>query len=160
MAPDLLKLPAPVVSSVDIARLTRELEAFEDYMGQARARKTATKQTPPRTSRLLEELVGANSLNLLQDGDRARLAKFLKSLESAPMVHISFATDPSAAFTEKIVSWFRANIHPTMLVQVGLQPNIAAGCIVRTNNKVFDFSLRQNFVEKQQMLIDAIGGGA
>jgi F0F1-type ATP synthase delta subunit len=160
MAPEVLKLPAPVVSSVDVARLSRELEAFEAYIEQARARKPEAKQTPPRTSRLLDELVGTNGLNLLQATDRAKLAAFLKALESAPNVHISFASDPSAAFTEKIVSWFRINIHPNMLVHVGLQPNIAAGCIVRTNNKVFDFSLRQNFAEKQQMLIDAIGGKA
>ncbi|HKR81553.1 MAG TPA: hypothetical protein VJR27_00975 [Candidatus Saccharimonadales bacterium] len=158
MALEVLKLPAPVVSGVDVARLSRELEAFEDYMEQARARKTADKLAPPRTSRLLDELTRSNGLNLLQSADRARLKAFLTSLVGAPTVHISFASDPSAAFTEKIVTWFRTNIHPHTLVQVGLQPNIAAGCIVRTQNKVFDFSLRQNFAEKQQMLIQAIGG--
>ena len=73
-------------------------------------------------------------------------------------MHISFAADPSASFTEKIVAWFRENIHPNILVQIGLQPNIAAGCVVRTANKIFDFSLRENFNQSQQSLIDAIGG--
>ncbi|SRR6266568_7771008 len=157
MARDLLQLPPAVVSLVDINRLSRELEAFEEYMEQVQARKGGTAVTPPRTSRLLDELARANQLNLLQDADRARLKLFLDSLASAPTIHISFATDPSAAFTEKVVLWLRANINPHMLLQVGLQPNIAAGCIVRTSNKVFDFSLRENFAQKRALLVEAVG---
>ena len=159
MAREILQLPASVVSGVDISRLSRELEAFEEYMEQARVRqRTGKTLTPPRTSRLLDELARANQLNLLQDADRERLKLFLDSLDGAPTIHISFSADPSAAFTEKIVLWLRTNIHPHVLVQVGLQPNIAAGCIVRTPNKVFDFSLRENFNQKRQLLVDAIGG--
>lgn len=160
MAREVLGLPASVVGLVDINRLSRELEAFEDYMEQAHARKGGEKLAPPRTSRLLDQLVNANQLNLLQDDDRLRLKDFLGSLKTAPTVHISFASDPSAVFTEKIVTWLRANIHPNVLVQVGLQPNIAAGCIVRTENKVFDFSLRENFNQKWQLLVDAVSGDA
>jgi len=154
---DLLQLPPAVVSLVDVSRLLRELEAFEEYMEQAQARKSGAAVTPPRTSRLLDELARANQLNLLQDADRARLKLFLDSLADAPTIHISFATDPSAAFTEKVVLWLRANINPHILLQVGLQPNIAAGCMVRTANKVFDFSLRENFAQKRALLVEAVG---
>ena len=157
MAREVLVLPPPVVSLVDVHRLSRELEAFEDYMRQAQVRKSGSPVTPPRTSRLLDELARANQLNILQDADRERLTAFLGSLADAPSIHISFAADPSAAFTEKIVLWLRANIHPQILLQVGLQPNIAAGCVVRTANKVFDFSLRENFTDKRGLLIEAIG---
>lgn len=153
-----VQLPASIVSTMDVGRLSRELEAFEDYIEQARARKGGTALTPPRTSRLLDELTTTNNCNLLQDSDRERLETFLKSLEAAPVVHISFAVDPSAAFTEKLVRWLRTNIDEHLLVQVGLQPNIAAGCIVRTANKVFDFSLRENFAQKRDLLIKAIEG--
>ncbi|HSX07583.1 MAG TPA: hypothetical protein VLG11_01695 [Candidatus Saccharimonadales bacterium] len=157
---DNMQLPASIVSTIDVGRLSRELEAFEDYIEQAHARKGGAGLTPPRTSRLLEELTAANNCNLLQDGDRERLKAFLESLAEAPVVHISFAADPSAAFTEKLVRWLRMNIDPHLLVQVGLQPNIAAGCIVRTANKVFDFSLRENFMQKRDLLIKAIEGAA
>jgi len=157
MAREVLVLPPAIVGVIDVNRLGRELEAFEDYMEQAKARKSAA-TTPPRTSRLLDDLASANQLNLLQDVDRERLTLFLTSLKDAPSVHISFAADPSALFTQKIVAWFRTNIHPNVMVQIGLQPNIAAGCVVRTENKIFDFSLRENFTQSQQSLIDAIGG--
>jgi hypothetical protein len=58
----------------------------------------------------------------------------------------------------KLVGWFRANVHPHVLVQVGLQPNIAAGCVVRTTNKVFDLSLRNHFAQNQQVLIESMKG--
>lgn len=151
-----LRLPASVVGTVDINRLSRELEAFEDYVRQTKARSAGQPLAPPRTSRMLDELAGLNRLNLLQDDARQQLTSFLQNLQDAPTIHISFSADPSAAFTQKIVGWLRDNIHPQLMVQVGLQPNIAAGCIVRTPNKVFDFSLRQNFTQKRQLLLEAI----
>ena len=97
--------------------------------------------------------------DLLQAADRAALAVFLKNLiEQAPTLHISFATDPSASFTAKIVGWLRANIHPLVLVQLGLQPSIAAGCVVRTTNKVFDLSLRDRFSQQKSVLLEALEG--
>jgi F0F1-type ATP synthase delta subunit len=56
------------------------------------------------------------------------------------------------------VTWLRANIHPQALVQVGLQPNIAAGCVVRTANKQFDLSLRQSFAKHKDLLIEQFRG--
>jgi hypothetical protein len=71
---------------------------------------------------------------------------------------MSFASDPSAVFTVKIVIWLRTNIHPYLLLQVGLEPRIAAGCIVRTPNKQYDFSLRRHFTDQREQLINAING--
>jgi hypothetical protein len=111
----------------------------------------------PRVSRLLDALATDNHLNLLQPGDRKQLADFLKHTEkSAPVVHISFATDPSSAFTAKIVTWLRASIAPDVLLEVGLQPTIAAGAILRTTNKVFDLSLRERFSDSDAVLLEAL----
>jgi hypothetical protein len=40
--------------------------------------------------------------------------------------------------------------------QVGLQPTIAAGCVVRTSNKVFDMSLKEHLTEQEQYLMQLI----
>jgi F0F1-type ATP synthase delta subunit len=69
---------------------------------------------------------------------------------------MSFAADPSASFSAKIVGWLRANIHPLSLLEIGLQPTIAAGCIVRTTNKVFDLSLRNRFSEHTELLLKSL----
>lgn len=153
-----LSLPFLVVSPGDVARLKREVEALDDYLHQAGLRKGGSESPKlPRTSRLLDELAQANKLELLSSGSREQLIDYLAYLsEHAPAMTISFASDPSSAFTAKIVAWLRQNIHPELLVKVGLQPNIAAGCTVRTANHFYDLSLRKSFASNQHMLIEAL----
>ena len=114
----------------------------------------------PKISHSLEELAKNNDINLLIDKDRQKLTAMLKDhYLHAPIVHISFSSDPQPAFLSKIINWFRAEVDPRIILQVGLQPSIAAGCIVRTANKQFDFSLRRHFSEHRQLLLDSLSQG-
>ncbi len=150
-------LPTIASGPVEVRRLQRELEALEEYMAQAHIRDQGKQVPLPKVSRILDALATNNMMNLLLGPDREKLVNFLRDVEhKAPILHISFATDPSSAFTSKVVTWLRTNIHPYALLQLGLQPNIAAGCIVRTNSKVFDFSLRDRFRRQRQLLVASI----
>lgn len=152
-----LTLPLTVVSLIDLGRLQRELQAVEVFLSQAAAREPGKSLALPRTTHNLEATAHANKLNLLVKEDRQKMTEFLQMVrEKAPHVQISFASDPSAAFLQKIVSWFRTTIHPLVILQVGLQPTIAAGCILRTNNKYFDLSLRKFFKSQRPVLVDKI----
>jgi F0F1-type ATP synthase delta subunit len=73
---------------------------------------------------------------------------------------MSFASEASPKALDKIVAWLRSNIHPQTLLQVGLQPTIAAGCIVRTTNRVFDLSLRTHLREQEPYLTQLIATAA
>lgn len=149
-------LPVLVFGLPEVRRLRRELEALEEFVRSSAIRTPGTQPQLPRLSRMCEALAMENHLNLLQTADRQQLLTFIKGVEAAaPQIHISFAADPSSAFTAKIVTWLRANIHRYAMVQIGLQPTIAAGCIVRTNNKVFDFSLRERFIKTQDLLMQS-----
>lgn len=150
-------VPSLLTSPADVARLRREVAALDSYLDQQALRAPGEPPRLPKTSRILEELAAANQLNLLDKHTRERVAAFLADVEAhAPIVHISFASDPSSAFMQKIVMWFRQNIHPAMLVRVGLQPTIAAGCVLRTTNKYFDLSLRQTLKKHQPELLAAV----
>jgi F0F1-type ATP synthase delta subunit len=154
-----LELPVIVFGPVEIHRLQRELEALEDFLEQAAIREPGKQPPLPRTSRILEALANNNRFNLLTAQDRKELAAFLQFIDTkAPVIHISLAADPSSAFTAKVVAWLRTTIHPYTLLHLGLQPTIAAGCILRTNNKSFDFSLRHRFYDQRQLLIDELSG--
>jgi F0F1-type ATP synthase delta subunit len=156
-APHQLHLPVLIFGTVEVRRLKRELEALEDYMRQAAIREPGKQPPLPRVSRLLEAVAIDNSLQLLQPEHRIQIKQFLEAVEKeAPNLHISFTADPSSAFTAKIVTWLRAHIHPYTLLEVGLQPTIAAGCVVRTNNKVFDFSLRERFADARHLLVASL----
>jgi F0F1-type ATP synthase delta subunit len=44
------------------------------------------------------------------------------------------------------------------MLQIGLQPAIAAGCMLRTTNKVFDMSLRTHLMKQSDYLARMIEG--
>ncbi|HEY8998808.1 MAG TPA: hypothetical protein VIM53_00650 [Candidatus Saccharimonadales bacterium] len=154
-----LSLPTLVFGRPEVHRLQRELEALEQYLEQASLRAKGAAATLPRASRLLEALATENHLNFLQAEDRTTAKAFLKMVsDKAPTIHMSFASDPSSAFMAKMVEWLRGNVHPLALLQIGLQPSIAAGCIVRTPNKTFDLSLRERLRSQQDKLAEALKG--
>jgi hypothetical protein len=156
-----LKLPLNVISQVDVARMLREVNALNDFFVQTKARQPGTPMQMPKLTLLLEQVARENNYNLSEENDRQKLAQQLDQIiGNAPLLHISFAADPSPKALEKILVWFRSNIHPQALLQVGLQPTIAAGCVVRTSNKVFDMSLREHLNQQQKFLAQLIDGAA
>ncbi len=152
-----LSLPLLVNSPVDVSRLLHELEQVDGALLQAGLRASGGEVSLPHLSRLMNQTTQLNTLNLLRPSDRVLLQRFLTAVRAnAPVMHMSFSTDPSPAFIEKLISWLRQEIHPEVLLSIGLQPTIGAGCTVRTKNKYFDFSLRQDFFKKSAMLRTAL----
>jgi hypothetical protein len=150
-------LPLSVMGPADLQRLKREHEAVDDWMRQEELRKPGEKVKPPKTSRSLDELVGMNGANLQDPASRAKLGRILqKILDHAPLMHISFANEPTSAFMGKILEWLRGNVSPYVLVQVGLQPSIAGGCVIRSGSKYYDFSLRQHLAEHRGDLLKTL----
>ena len=149
-----MQIPFGVVSRVDVGRLIRELEALDNFLKAAQARQGGEPTQLPKTTKLFDELLQMNKLNALQEDDRQELLKFLKQLRTkAPTIHLSFSADPSPLFAKRLITWLRQNIHPLVLIQIGLQPTIGAGAVVRTTNKYFDLSLRGKFNENKDVLM-------
>lgn len=155
-AENTLILPQSVVSLSDVRRTGRELESLDEFITQAAIRTAGKQPVLPKISKMLDDLAKQNGFNLLLEGDRRQARDFLRAMQKAPVIHISFASDPPAAFLSKIVHWFRKNIDPYTLLQIGLQPTIAAGCVVRTPNRVLDFSLRKRFYENRAVLLKSL----
>lgn len=158
--PSALSLPSAVIGRTDTGRLLREMQELDNFLSQAAIRTPGTPMKLPQMSKLLDQIIANNGLNMFQAEHRTHLVQFLESVYNhAPTIHISFNTDPSPGFMLKLVSWLRAEIDPRILVQVGLQPGMGAGCTIRTTNKYFDFSLRNRFREKRDVLISYLRGG-
>ena len=149
-------LPVLVAGPIDVGRLIRELETLDTMLLQTKLKDGDASM--PKTSRLMGQLVELNKLNIGDEAQRKQLLAFLQAVKkSAPVLHISFSADPNVAFIEKIMSWLRREIHPLVLMTIGLQPNIGAGCVVRSTNKYFDFTLRKNFDSKRDLLVSNMG---
>ena len=153
-----LSLPSLVLSPADLSRLRREVKSLDNYLEAQKVREPGVPvDRLPKVSRLLNDLAEGNKLNLLHETVRQELTVQLDDLLAhAPIVHLSFAADPSAASLQEIVVWLRQNIRADVLIRVGLQPNIAAGCVMRTTNRYFDFSLRHYLSTHRQYLLEAL----
>lgn len=153
-----LKLPAAIISRGDVNRLIRELNRFSDYLvgAQYNGQDAAAARN---VSPLLAELAQLNGYDLMDENRRSELNGQLEKLASSgPALHISFTTAPSPKSLETVLVWLRANIHPQILLTVGLQPKIAAGCVLRTPNRVIDMGLKQTLIKQQPLLLEIIKG--
>lgn len=152
-----LVLPVSIASKADVGRIEREVAAVNEFMEQATIRQPGTAVTLPKMTKLMEELVSLNKLNLLVAADRKQLLDFLTDTrDKAPELHMSFSAEPSSLFIQKLTTYIRENIHPQALVQIGLQPTIGAGFMLRTTNKYYDFSLRTALKSKKDILMQHI----
>ena len=158
-----IQLTTMIVSPSDLKRARREVESIDDAMHQAglRSQATGTADTTAGkllpSSRLIDELSSETHLDVAKAAERAQLLKYLTDLvEHAPVLHFSFASEPSAAFMNKLIIWLRTNIHPQVLVHLGLQPSVVAGCVMRTANRQFDFSLNSAFEAQRDLLINSL----
>ncbi len=150
-------LPPAVVGLVDVGRIVREVERLDDSLRSQAIRDAADAVQLPKMSLLLEQVLEQNKFDITQATDRQRLLEFLKSVKAkAPRLHMSFSADPSPQFMMKLMLWLRTNVHPHVLLAVGLQPGIGAGCVLRTTNKYFDLSLSKSFADKRPLLMERL----
>ncbi|MDQ3123247.1 MAG: hypothetical protein M3Q14_00995 [bacterium] len=151
-----LRLPLAVVSRTDISKCLRELEQVDDTFHQASLRGGPPEELPV-VGRVLESLAKTNDMNVSKAEDRAKLLKFLERQKvKAPVVHMSFPVEANGQVVGQLLEWFRTEIHPNIVLQIGLQPELAAGCTLRTNSKYFDFSFRKRFEKSKEKLITAL----
>ncbi len=150
----LVGLPLMVARPIDVGRLLRELDSIEELASQAKLVDKQDELKLPKTSQLMDKTVELNKLDLSKATDRKQLADLLNLVKKqAPLLHMSFNSDPSPVFIEKLMDWLRREIHPIVLITIGLQPSIGAGCVVRSTNKYFDFSLRKDLMENRDLLL-------
>lgn len=155
MSQNHIVLPEQLVGSVDLSRAIRELELLDEAYNQNELR--GKKTLPEKPSTILAEVAHASSVDLKISGQREQLLTLLNGFkEHAPRIRITLANEASTNFIRKLLIWMRTNLHPLLLLEVGLQPTMAAGCIIRTENKVFDMSLRHHFTENRHVLLEKI----
>lgn len=148
-------LPPSLYAKSDLSRLLREIEQIEHAHTQAKIK--GEESAKLQTSSLLRAVFEANKTpeNTPTFHEVRRVLEQLQN--EAPIVHISFAANPTPDFLKPLVAWFRKEVHPFVLLQTGLQPSIAAGCVLRTPNKQFDMTMRRRFAEKRDVLVSQLG---
>jgi hypothetical protein len=150
-------LPPALIGRPDVSRLLREIEKVDYELESQEIRTPGQPLSIPNMSRALTEAITLNNIDVANMLERKRMLESLREAkEKAPNVQITFAVDPAPDITSQLVAWIRSNLHPQALITVGLQPAIIGGCIVRTPDHIYDFSLRKRFKDEQPNLIQAI----
>ncbi|HEX9594877.1 MAG TPA: hypothetical protein VF996_02005 [Candidatus Saccharimonadales bacterium] len=153
-----LKLPNSIATKSDLVGVIRNVDDVIDNYIENRVRDMEGvdfKSRPDVTSNLAE-LVAVNKLEVNVDTLKS-LKEWLAHLnEHAPIVRFTFASDPNPEFIGGIVNWLRMASGRFVIIRYGIQPTIAAGCLMYTPAKMYDFSLRKRLMESDEVFLRAL----
>ena len=151
-------LPPFITGRTEVSRLLAEIESVDyDFEAQTIRNPGAVIEVPP-ISRRLSQLCEANATTVEDAKSRKQLLKHLRTVkEKAPVLHVTFASEPEPLIMAQYVAWVRQNLHALALITVGIQPGLVGGCVVRTPDHIYDFSFRNQLRNAQPMLREKLG---
>lgn len=146
------KLPPSVISRVDISRLVREFEVLDNALTSkgVREKAHASELEMPAQTPQLSAFLEANPLNLENAKDREEYIKQLRLLKkNVHVINMTFAVVADAESLQQLSAWVRESIHPQIVLEAHLQPALVAGAYIRSQNHVFDFTVRNALKAKR-----------
>lgn len=161
---DTYALPPSIATQSDLRRVSNEVESINDALTSRDIHERVDHQPGADVvlSSQLQDFVETNSLNIHDEHVRTEMIARLRQLkDSAPVIHITFASTARHEELAKVVEWIRQSVHPSAVLKVGLQPELIGGAYVRTTNKVFDMSVRSQLAKGRQIItreLEALGG--
>lgn len=90
------------------------------------------------------------TLGLLED-----LLDYLREL-NLPIAHITLAALPNHTQRQQLVDWFRTAAGPHVLVSFVGDRNLGGGLLLRTPNRVFDYTWKQKLIDGRAKLAEVI----
>lgn len=153
-----LKLPDSIGGKRDLILAMRQVEQIlnDRLQDEVRERFGAKRVGTKAGQRAYEDLLEVNKLK----DDTETLKKLMQALEGlkqhSPKIRIAFAQEPDQDLYKQIVAWFRHEINPGLLVQVGVQPNIGGGFVLRTNARRYDMSLKTKILNSTPKFLEIL----
>jgi len=140
-------LPISVHSTDQLQFCAEELHA---HAAALRSHRAAQRQAPGESELSLDSQALLEQLPREKRGDGAAVEALATELE-AMMAHgarvtITLAALASHRLREELVRWCRTNLKSNLLVDFHVNPDIAGGMVVRTTNRVYDFSFRRQLL--------------
>jgi ATP synthase delta (OSCP) subunit. len=153
-------LPSSIVSKADVSRLVREFEAVDNALTTKKVKNKAGVESAdaPAMSPQLQAFLEANTVDLENTGARSAYVKQLRLLkDKVRVMNMTFAviTDPESL--QELIVWVRESVHPQTVIEAHLQPALVAGVYLRSQNHVFDLSVRNALKAKRGELEKELG---
>jgi len=152
------ELPPAVYSPSLLESVRYDIQYYLDWVHQNQIRTKVGAKPKDEPSHSAETVLVINawqagrpttieSLEALQD--------HLRTLK-LPEVHIMLAALPNRAQREVLVSWFRTNVSPHLLLSFVADRNLGGGLVVRTPNRVFDYTWKAQLVAGRAKLAEIL----
>ncbi|HSX02929.1 MAG TPA: F0F1 ATP synthase subunit delta [Candidatus Saccharimonadia bacterium] len=154
------ELPSAVYSPELLDSVSYELEQYLAWYQQARVQHrsgvapAAEPSYSAETAQTIEAWLAASGKKPTIETIEALLAH-LRGLK-LPTAHIMLATLPNHAQRAQLVDWFRRLAGRPLLVAFVADRNLGGGIVVRTPNRIFDYSWRQRLTEGRSKLAEIV----
>ena len=151
-------LPSSVYSPELLDSVTYEIAQYITWYRENRihARVGAAGLAEPdhsaETAQVIEAYAAGRPLTLTILDE---LEKFLRELK-LPIAHVTLAALPNHAQRQQLVDWFRLTVGAPMLISFVGDRNLGGGILVRTPNRVFDYSWKQKLIEGRAKLAEVV----
>lgn len=152
------ELPGAVYSPQLLEAVTFDIERYLDWYRETKIQKKVGakgKEEPTHSAEtvlVIEAWLGGKPATV---ESLEALVKYLKELKW-PQVHVMLAALPNRSQREALVDWFRANTTPHLFLSFVADRNLGGGVVIRTPNRVFDFTWKQELVAGRDKLAGII----
>lgn len=144
-----LKLPSSIDSPQALEAVRYDIEQLRAWLtdnairAKAGSKPAAEPPRTPQTDEVLTTYFAAKTPTVV------KLTELLSELRSIkPMtVHVTLTTLPGRSLRQQLVEWFRSNCREDVLVSFTADRTIGGGIIIRTPNRMFDYSFRARLNE-------------
>lgn len=146
-----LQLPSSVSSPQDLASLVLEVHGYSRWFAQASVKKRVAGGSlgdPPELSVGATELIRSWAADKQLTGNS--LDELVSALEdfkkTAPSLTVTLSAPAPGDLKEKLVTWFRQNIAPDILVTFKFNATLLGGMVVHYGSHIFDWSFRRQIL--------------
>ncbi len=71
-------------------------------------------------------------------------------------VHLTLAALPGESLKVTLIEWFRKNCRPDLLISFSADRTIGGGLVIRTPNRIFDYSFKQRLIDGRTKIPELI----
>jgi hypothetical protein len=153
------ELPAAVYSPQLLESVIYDIERYLDWYRQSQIQKRVHAPHPSEEPTHSAETVLVIEAWLAgKPATVETLEKLIAHLRGLklPQVHLMLAALPNRAQREALVSWFRNNVGTGLLLSFVADRNLGGGVVVRTPNRVFDFTWKQQLIAGRGKLAEIL----
>jgi hypothetical protein len=152
------ELPATIYSPELLESVIYEINEYLDWYRenkvhqQVGAPAAAEPDHSTETAQTIEAWAEGKSLTL------TRIQELVEHLEKLklPVVHVTLAALPNHTQRQQLVEWFRLNAGTRVLLSFVGDRDIGGGVVIRTPNRVFDYSWKQRLLEGRAKLGEVV----